>query len=242
MSAGRAGNDKGSPASTLGRPSCIAIGPRVRKWASSRPLTQINSVVAVVVYWEQTARTSSPPFPGLCERSRGLSLGPPLPLSPAKSRSDASGLFFAAGEDMPQAYRSQMSHRERRANDVLRRSLSWMLRVPGVPSSASQLRHRRCLVKRLPLLRSAPALRSIQHAVATLQQHLLRLRQCELTHGHRRYGSDMGTEAIAGSLNAKGPGLLLHYENYCLFPVTSSHFSPRSFLISSTFFQASSFI
>ena len=30
--------------------------------------------------------------------------------------------------------------------------------------------------------------------------------------------------------------------NYFFFPVTSSHFSPRSFLISSTFFQASSFI
>ena|SRR5215831_15486006 len=31
-------------------------------------------------------------------------------------------------------------------------------------------------------------------------------------------------------------------ENYFFFPVTSSHVSPRSFLISSTFFQASSFI
>jgi hypothetical protein len=31
-------------------------------------------------------------------------------------------------------------------------------------------------------------------------------------------------------------------ENYFFFPVTSSHVSPRSFLITSTFFQASSFI
>ena len=39
-----------------------------------------------------------------------------------------------------------------------------------------------------------------------------------------------------------GQDIHLTILNYFFFPVTSSHFSPRSFLISSTFFQASSFI
>src|SRR5438034_9921848 len=41
-------------------------------------------------------------------------------------------------------------------------------------------------------------------------------------------------------VSASGPKAAI--VNYFFLPVTSSHFSPRSFLISSTFFQALSFI
>ena len=63
-----------------------------------------------------------------------------------------------------------------------------------------------------------------------------------VAHTCPRVHAPLAEDSRAYRCRAPGMARIDHSSFYFLVPVTSSHFSPSSFLISSTFFQASSFM